>query len=262
MKRTFSCRLMKSLAPALLALACGCSTVPVAGPDAVPPMRQYTVPAGVKPLLVVDDPVEGFNRGTYKFNYYFDKYLFLPVVRTYDFVLPDYVQDRVSCFVDNIGEFDNFYNNLLQAKFKSAGITLGRFVGNTTVGIAGLWDPATHWGWKRQEEDLGQTLGHYGIGNGAYLVLPVLGPANVRDAVGMAGDTAVFNTVGPAAMVDDDDTVMAYSGVTAVDTRYRVPFRYQQTGSPFEYELVRMLYTIKRDMDVGKKRAKPSPAGD
>jgi phospholipid-binding lipoprotein MlaA len=228
----------------------GCSTMPVViGPEVQPPVRSYTVPAGVKPLLAVADPVEGFNRGAYRFNYYFDKYLFIPVVRTYEFVLPDYAEDRVSSFMDNIGEFGNFYNNLLQGKFKATGITLGRFVGNTTVGVVGLWDPATRWGWKRQEEDLGQTLGRYGVGKGGYLVLPVLGPSGVRDAVGLVGDAAAFSA-GPAVWVDDDATVTSYSVANGVDQRHQVSFRYQQTGSPFEYELVRMLYTIKRDMDV------------
>jgi phospholipid-binding lipoprotein MlaA len=241
---------MKAVPLAALTVLTGCSTMPVVvGPAVQPPLREYKAPEGAKPLLVVADPLEGFNRGTYRFNYYFDKYLFLPVVRSYEFVLPDYVEDRVSSFVGNIGEFGNCYNNLLQGKFKSAGITVGRFVGNTTVGVVGLWDPATRWGWRRQKEDLGQTLGRYGVGNGSYLVLPVMGPCNARDTVGLVGDTAAFNA-GPAAVVDDDTVVMAYAGVSGVDQRHRIPFRYQQTGSPFEYELVRMLYTMKREQDV------------
>ena len=110
----------------------------------------------------VYDPIECFNRRVYMFNYYFDKYLYLPVVKSYEFITPDYVEDRVSDFVDNVFEFNNFTNNLLQLKFKQTGITLARFVVNTTVGFAGLWDPSTGWGMPRQTEDFGQTLGHYG----------------------------------------------------------------------------------------------------
>lgn len=231
----------------------GCSTVPVVvGPPVQPPLREYKAPAGVKPLIMTQDPLEGFNRGAYRFNYYFDKYLFIPVVRSYEFILPVYAQNRVSSFVNNIGEIDNLLNNILQGKVKSSGITVARFACNTTVGIAGLWDPASRWGMRRQEEDLGQTLGAYGVGNGPYLVLPVLGPSNARDTVGMAGDTVFFNAVAPAPQVDNDQVMLGYSGVDAVDTRHRVSFRYQQMGSPFEYELVRMLYTMKRDLDVDR----------
>jgi phospholipid-binding lipoprotein MlaA len=228
----------------------GCSTVPVAGPVVEPPMRKYNPPVGAKPLLVVEDPWEGFNRRSYIFNYYFDEYLFLPVVRTYEFILPDYAQDRVSCFVENVAEVRNLFNNLLSLNFKAAGITLGRFALNTTVGVVGLWDRASQWGIKRQREELGDTLAHYGVGPGAYLVLPVLGPSSARDAVGFAGDTAFFATLGPGGWIDDDPVELGYAGVAGVDTRHRVPFRYQRTGSPFEYELVRMLYSIKREMDT------------
>ncbi len=98
----------------------GCATKPIVGPDTEPAMRQEAdlVPEGTKSDIEVYDPFEGFNRGVYRFNYYFDKYLFLPVVRGYEFILPVYVQDRVSNFVDNVLEFNNFTNNLLQLKFK------------------------------------------------------------------------------------------------------------------------------------------------
>jgi len=233
-------------------LACGCSTLPLTGPDTVPPLRTYeAVVKGEGPrVLEVYDPIEGFNRGTYRFNYYFDEYLFRPVVRAYDFVVPDYAKDRVSNAIDNIGEFGNLTNNLLQLRLRSVGITLGRFVINSTVGVGGLWDPATTWGLERQTEDFGLTLGHYGAGNGAYIFLPVLGPSNVRDTIGLGADWAAFSLVGPIAWIHEPGFPVAYSGIYAVDKRHRIPFRYHQTGSPFEYELLRMLYTIKREVDV------------
>jgi len=96
--------------------------------------------------------------GDVRFNYYFDKFIYLPIVNTYEFILPDYVEKRISNFVDNVYEFNNFTNNLLQLKFKETGITLSRFAINTTVGVAGLWDPASEWGCNRKTEDFGQTL--------------------------------------------------------------------------------------------------------
>ncbi len=237
---------------AALLLICGCSTLPLTGPDTVPPLRTYeAVVTGEGPrVLEVYDPLEGFNRGAYRFNYYFDDYLYLPVVRAYEFIVPDYAKERISSALDNLGEFGNLTNNLLQLRHKSVGITLTRFFLNSTVGIVGLWDPATACGLTRQTEDFGLTLGRYGVGNGAYFVLPIGGPSNIRDTTGLAADMAAFSLVGPIAWFNDPAVSAAYSVTYAVDRRSRIPFRYGQTGSPFEYELVRMLYTIKREIDV------------
>jgi phospholipid-binding lipoprotein MlaA len=210
------------------------------------------VPEGTKLEVEVYDPIEGFNRGAYRFNHYFDKFLFLPIVATYQFIMPDYAEDRVSSFVDNVYEFNNFTNNLLQLKLKKTGITLSRFVINTTVGVAGLWNPATHWGLRRQPEDFGQTLGHYGVGHGPYIVLPIFGPSNLRDTTGLVTDTVAFSVAGPPAWVDDDTTTLVFTAVSAVDKRKRIPFRYYGSGSPFEYEQIRMLYTKKRELDISE----------
>lgn len=230
----------------------GCSTLPKPGPDSEPAIRQKAdlIPEGTQLDIEVYDPIEGFNRGAYRFNYYFDKYLFLPIVRGYQSIMPDYAEDRVSNFVDNVFEFNNFTNNLLQLKFKQTGITLARFVVNTTVGVVGLWDPATGWGMRRQPEDFGQTLGHYGVGHGPFIVLPVLGPSNLRDTTGLVTDAVAFSVAGPPAWVDDDGTTMAFTAVSAVDKRKRTPFRYFGSGSPFEYEQIRLLYTKKRELEI------------
>jgi len=156
----------------------------------------------------------------------------------------------VSSAVDNISEFGNVTNKLLQLKFKGAGITLSRFAINSTVGVAGLWDPATTLGLKRQPEDFGQTLGHYGVGAGPYLFLPLLGSSRVCDTTGIMADAAVFSLVGPSAWVNEFGISAASTGTAAVDARHRIPFRYHQTGSLFEYELLRMLYTIRREFEV------------
>jgi phospholipid-binding lipoprotein MlaA len=230
----------------------GCTTLPKPGPDTEPAIRQQAdlVPEGTVLDVEVYDPIEGFNRGSYRFNHYFDKYFFLPIVKGYQFIMPDYAEDRVSSFVDNVYEFNNFTNNLLQLKFKETGITLSRFVINTTVGVAGLWDPSTHWGLHRQPEDFGQTLGHYGVGHGPFIVLPIFGPSNLRDTTGLVTDAVAFGVAGPPAWVDDDTTTLVFTGVAAIDKRKRVPFRYYGSGSPFEYEQIRLLYTKKRELDI------------
>jgi len=235
-------------------LASGCSTTPKQTAGLEPPLHppQDLIKPDVKYPVDVYDPLEGFNRRIYMFNYYFDKFIFLPIVRTYEFITPNFVEKGVSNFVDNVYEFNNFTNNLLQLKIKDTGITLARFAVNTTLGFGGLFDQASDLGLNRQTEDFGQTLGHYGVGNGPYIVLPILGPSNLRDTTGLVTDTVAFGNLGPPAWVDNETATLVFTGVAAVDKRHRESFRYYQTGSPFEYDLIRMLYTAKRDIEIAK----------
>ncbi len=237
-----------------LVLLAGCSTLPRTSVETEPPLRKYDELVDQRKThpLEIYDPLEGFNRGTYRFNYYFDKYIFLPVVNAYDFVLPDYVEDRISCFVDNVFEFNNLLNNILQGKLQGTGITLSRLIINSTVGIGGLWNPATGWGMHEQPEDFGQTLGYYGAGGGPYLILPILGPSNLRDTIGIAGDAASFAGAGPVAWVENNAASRSFTGVSSVDRRHRQSFRYYQSGSPFEYEMVRLIYTKKRELEISR----------
>ncbi|MBV5318611.1 MAG: VacJ family lipoprotein [Desulfobulbaceae bacterium] len=197
----------------------------------------------------VNDPWEGFNRSMYKFNYTFDKYVFLPVVNTYEFLAPTFVQTGVSNFFNNIGEICTLYNSLFQLKGGKALTTTGRFLTNSTLGIAGLFDPATRLGLARQNEDFGQTLGRWGVGTGPYVVMPVLGPATVRDVSGYAVDTGVHAALVNEADLDED----LQNGITAlntIDIRHQQPFRYYESGYPFEYYMVRFLYREKQELEA------------
>ncbi len=203
----------------------------------------------------VYDPWESMNRAVYNFNSGFDRYVFLPVVNGYDTVTPDIVQSGVSNFFSNLMEVRNLFNNVLQFRVKDSGITLGRFVINTTVGVAGLWDPATKMGMHEKREDFGQTLGVWGLGSGPYLVLPLLGPSNLRDAGGFGVDYAVRYNVDLLNTKNDaskDGGRIAVDLLMAVDTRKNVAFRYHETGSPFEYELIRFAYSEMRKIEVEK----------
>lgn len=233
--------------------ATGCASKPDTA-DLTPPLHKVEdlVKDSTEYAVDVYDPLEGMNRRIYTFNYYFDKFIYLPVVNTYEFITPDYVENRVSNFVDNILEFNNLTNNILQLKFRATSITLARFLVNTTIGVGGLWDPATGMGMRRQTEDFGQTLGHYGVGNGPYIVLPLFGPSNLRDTTGLVADTAAFGYAGPPAWVNDEDVTLIYNVVAAVDKRHRQSFRYYSTGSPFEYEMIRMLYSSKREIEIAR----------
>jgi phospholipid-binding lipoprotein MlaA len=204
-----------------------------------------------------DDPWEEFNRSMYKFNYYFDKYFFLPVVRGYEFILPTFAQTGVSNFLYNTREVRTFYNSLLQMKGKKAMTTLGRFVTNSTIGIGGLFDPATGIGMERQDEDFGQTLAVWGVGPGPYLVLPVLGPNTVRSASGLAVDGGVRWAIDSAIApyVNVNEAWVIWTGLAVlegIDTRHREKFRYYESGYPFEYYMVRFIYNKKRELLIMK----------
>jgi len=201
------------------------------------------------------DPWECFNRDMYVFNYYFDKYLFLPAVSAYEWITPDYIEDRISKIFDNITELSNLTNNLLQLKATGTAVTVGRIVVNSTIGLAGMYDPATEWGMLERDEDFGQTLGHYGVGAGPYLVLPVLGPSSLRDTSGLAFDMTVRIMAWNWAWRNVDNDLfprLAINTLEVIDARHNLDFRYYQSGSPFEYDMIRMLYLVKRKLDIAK----------
>ena len=245
----------------LLAFVSGCATKQNARHDeglsiiqAQKPVSKFIKADTIYPIDAYD-PWECFNRDIYTFNYYFDKYLFLPIVGAYEWITPDYVEDRISGIFNNLGELSNLTNNLLQLKGKGTAITTGRIVVNSTVGLAGMYDPATKWGMPEHDEDFGQTLGRYGVGAGPYLVLPVMGPSSLRDASGLAVDTAVRSAVLDWAFDDVNNKSKWRAGIDifeAIDARHSTPFRYYQSGSPFEYDFVRMLYLEKRKLDIAK----------
>tara|TARA_A100001011_G_scaffold104133_1_gene110209 strand:- start:4349 stop:5134 length:786 start_codon:yes stop_codon:yes gene_type:complete len=134
---------------------------------------------------------EKFSRGTLKFNQGLDKAIFKPIAKGYR-ALPVPVRIGTSNFVNNLRSLLTFSNNILQGDFNGAGNTAGRFTINTTVGILGVFDPASKMGFeKRGREDFGQTLGVWGNNTGCYFVLPVLGPTTTRDAIGMVGNVFI-----------------------------------------------------------------------
>jgi len=134
---------------------------------------------------------EKFSRGTLKFNQALDKAIFKPVAKGYR-TLPVPIRTGSSNFIENLRSLLTFSNNVLQGDLKGAGNTAGRFAINTTVGILGVFDPASKMGFeKKSREDFGQTLGVWGADTGCYFVLPVLGPTTARDALGMVGNVFI-----------------------------------------------------------------------
>lgn len=136
------------------------------------------------------DPYEGFNRSMYGFNMGLDKYFFKPVSDSYKFVTPDFMETGVSNFFNNLKGINVVLNDVLQGKFEQSASDTGRFLTNTTIGLVGLVDVASDLGMQSNIEDFGQTLAVWGVDEGAYLVLPIMGPTTIRDGSAVIVDKA------------------------------------------------------------------------
>jgi phospholipid-binding lipoprotein MlaA len=162
------------------------------------------------------DPLEPLNRGIFEFNDKLDRVVIKPVAEAYVAVLPTPVRDGVSNFYGNLYDFWNVVNNLLQGKVGLAFSDVGRIALNTTVGLLGVVDVASRVGLEKNDEDLGQTLGWWGIGHGPYLVLPLIGPSSVRDGTG----TLVQVALDPITRWTDEESVMWMMwGLRLINTR-------------------------------------------
>ena len=145
------------------------------------------------------DPLSGYNRVMTSFNDGVYTYALNPIASGYTYILPQTARVGISNFFNNLLFPLRFTNNLLQLKFQNSAEELGRFLINSTFGLLGFMDPAkTELGWEEHDEDFGQTLGHYGVAEGFHVVLPLLGPSNLRDIVGLAADSYVspLSTIG------------------------------------------------------------------
>lgn len=146
-------------------------------------------PAARAEFEATNDPFEPTNRVIFEWNDIFYTAFVRPVAKAYRWAVPEFGRNRVHDFLQNLGEPVIWANDMLQGDWHAADVTAGRFLGNTTWGIGGLFDLAGESGLEKQSGDFGQTLYHYGVPEGPYLVLPILGPSDPRDAVGMAVDS-------------------------------------------------------------------------
>ena len=141
------------------------------------------------------DPLESFNRAIYKFNDVADGVIIKPVSKGYKNIAPKFVVKGVNNFFNNIRDVVTVINELLQGKIEYATNSTGRVLVNSTIGVLGFIDVHSISGGERRKEDFGQTLGYWGVSQGAYLVLPFVGPSTTRDAVGFVTDTLVFDPI-------------------------------------------------------------------
>jgi phospholipid-binding lipoprotein MlaA len=212
----------------LLSLLAGCATAPTTHRDP-------------------RDPWEGFNRGMYKFNDFFVRKVAFPVGHAYQFVTPNFMQTGINHFFDNSTYPAVIVNDFLQFKVKKGFNDTGRFLLNTTVGLAGILDPATPAGLARGDNDFGRTLGTWGIPSGPYLVLPFYGPSDIRDTVGRVPDGYLW----PLAYLKDPYAKWGSYALYLIDTDVHTlmpAYTLLDQQNPFDkYAFMRNVYLQRRE---------------
>ncbi|HVH77343.1 MAG TPA: VacJ family lipoprotein [Stellaceae bacterium] len=246
-RRGAACR---AIAAGLLLLSglAGCAT---------PPAN----PAARAAFEETDDPLEPLNRKIFAVNQVIDTILLKPAAEVYVSVFPKIGRDALRHMLDNLKEPVIAINDTLQFEPKRTGITLGRFVVNSTVGIGGALDVATKWGLQKQTGDFGQTLYVWGVKRSPYLVLPILGPSNPRDAVGLGMDAYIDPFAYFATAADADQLEIARFVLDGIDQRARVLDQLDQLqkNSLDFYAQLRSLVQQKRAAELQRGAAPPTP---
>ena len=213
-----------------------------------------SVPPGSKPDP--RDHFERFNRAVYKFNTVLDHAILRPVARGYAKVMPRPVRTGVSNFLDNLEYTKTIGNDAFQGHFGDFGSDIARLAVNTTVGVGGLFDPATRFGLEKHDRDFGQTLGKWGLPSGPYLMLPLLGPSDIRDAAGLIPDR--FMSIDH--YINDTGVQVGLGALRVVDRRAQLLSLDATLDSAFDpYALVRSAWFQRRDFKIYGDRPPEEP---
>jgi phospholipid-binding lipoprotein MlaA len=191
------------------------------------------------------DPFQEINEKTHNFNLVLDKQLATPVARIYKKVTPDLVEKSITNFTHNIEDLSIAINNILQGKINNGISDLLRFTINSSLGVLGFFDVASNLGFEKHDEDFGQTLATWGMGAGPYIVLPGLGPSNLRDTLSMLPDA--FLT--PLYVIDHDRTSYSLTAIDIVETRARY-LGLESVVIGDDYLFYRDAYLQSREFDI------------
>lgn len=203
------------------------------------------------------DPFEKFNRGVLAVNSVVDRFLMDPVTVVYRFILPERARRSVGRFFDNVNSTQTLVNDVFQLEWRDAGMTTARLLVNSTAGIGGLFDPATRWGLEGHVSDFGQTLAIAGAPSGPYFMLPLLGPSNIRDGLGLGVD-AIFH---PTFFLLGGTDVLFFSGSSGLTERARhyEELKALQESSIDYYAALRSGYYQNRQSEIWSRREDRRP---
>lgn len=225
-------------------LLTACASTPQDGEDAFAEFEQ------------INDPFEGLNRGIFAFNQFADALIIKPMALLYRLLLPPEVRRGIHNALQNLRTPVTLANDLMQGEIGRAGDTIGRFVINSTAGIGGLMDVAADFGIEGHREDFGQTLAVWGTGEGPYIIIPVLGPSNVRDVTGLFADAFLD----PLNYYAPNDALLARTVIRGIDERERILDTLEEierTSLDF-YATLRSLYRQHRNDEI--RNGEPAPA--
>ncbi len=234
-----------------LVLLAGCATPPSNDPEALEAFKE------------ANDPLEPMNRYFFELNYAADELLFKPLAGWYYVALPNFAQDGVRNVLRNVRSPVVLANDLFQGETDRAGVTVGRFLVNSTMGLGGLFDIASRIGLDYHDEDFGQTLAVHGVGEGPYLMLPLLGPSNPRDAAGRVVDM-LFDPLTYIGMFGGVSNIGLGAAVAeGVDTRARnlKTLDAIRKGSLDYYATIRSLYRQHRNDEINNGKTPPEGVG-
>lgn len=247
--RTFFSRLLLVaflVAPATLSFA---AVEPVPANRAVTPDYQANI----------NDPIEPFNRAVFQFNRGIDFLVIKPVTTVYTTIIPQFIRNGVSNFLVNLGTPVVMFNSLLQGDWTGFETSLHRLVINTTLGMGGVNDVAKHLNIQPVHADFGQTLGKWGLGQGFYVVLPIIGPSSLRDGTGRVVDGFALDPYNVVFMDSGTEwPIYARAGLTVLDTRARYGKEYDDImrNAVDPYVTFRSMYAQRRNYVVQGKNAK------
>ncbi len=248
---------------AVCALAVLGSTAHAETPAPAPSATKASASAPAGPTAAVEDPWEKFNRGTYKFNNGLDHVLIRPLVQTYIHITPKFFRKGVSGIVDNLLSPTTAINDLLQGHPKLAVQATTRFVVNSTLGVAGVFDVAGATGLPGHHADFGQTLGRYGVTTGPYIYLPLFGPTTLRDGLGIGVD-AFSDPVQLAVGGRVGDFALLRFGVAGLDARTSADEQLQSLNEDAAdpYATIRSVYSQNRAYMVRQAAGQPEVLPD
>lgn len=235
-----------------LVMLVACASAPKNDPEAVAEFQK------------LNDPIEPFNRGIFGFNQAIDRGIIKPVTDAYREIAPEELRRGVHNFLNNLRTPVILANSVLQGEIKRAAVTLVRFLINSTIGIAGFSDQAAGMGFEYYNEDFGQTLGAWGIPEGPYVMLPVLGPSNPRDAVGLIVDFFLDPINYWATNTDRQYVTISRTAVQGIDTRDQLwdTLNDLERSSIDFYAAIRSLYRQRRTDEIkngGSPTKQPTP---
>jgi phospholipid-binding lipoprotein MlaA len=215
------------------------------------------LPALSRAADAVYDPWEGFNRRVFAFNEGLDRWALKPVAKGYQAITPDFVDTGVTNVFSNIGEVPALLNHALQWRWREAGTNGERLLLNSTLGLLGLFDVASKMGIERADTDAGLTFGHWGMGSGPYLVLPLLGPSSLRDGAGVG----VNVLMSPLFRMEEERLAYSLRGLEAVDTRADL-LEVEELIAGDRYTFLRNLYLQRRAFLLGGGEPPPAEFGE